>query len=174
MPLTLDDLADALNVDAAPDPATRPGREMRRALDTAVQEVTRATGILDAATVTARVSIDRRDNCVRLPYVRLAAVGAVTDPGGTVVAPWAVDALAGLVWVFPVGWYTPLGVWSVECTGNPWPAALTTAALEWAAHLYDTQRTRTNPVDDDQPLASFALPNRVEELLRPYRLPGAA
>jgi hypothetical protein len=73
-----------------------------------------------------------------------------------------------------VGWSTIGRQWSVVCTGKPWPAALATAALDWAAHLYDVQRVTTNPADDDQPPPSFALPNRVEELLRPYRLAGVA
>lgn len=174
MPLTIADVAGYMQ---APVPAdgSQQAVEMQLALDTAVQELTRATGILDAATVTVQVAIDRNDSSLRLPYVRLASIGTVTDPGGTVVVPYKVDALAGIVDLLYVGWSTTLGEWSVVCTGRAWPAALRTAALDWAAHLYDVQRTRTNPVDDNsEPPPSYALPNRVEELLRPYRLAGAA
>lgn len=174
MPLTVADLANHMRA-PVPDPGTQAAVDMQRALDTAVQETTRATGILDAVTVTVQVALDRNDSSLRLPYVRLASIGTVTDPGGVVVAPYKVDALAGIVDLLYVGWSTTLGEWSVVCTGRGWPAALVTAALDWAAHLYDVHRTRTNPVDDnDEPPPSYALPNRVEELLRPYRLAGVA
>jgi hypothetical protein len=165
MPLTVDDLADHLNT-SPPAPDTQQHREMQRALDTAVQETTRRTGMLDGETVTAQVSAD--SGVLRLPYVRLGAVGQVSA-GGVVLTPTAVDLLTGLV---DVGWTT--GAVSVTCTGRPWPSALQQSALDWAAHLYDVQRAQTQPVDDDEPVPSFALPNRVEELQRPYLLPGLA
>jgi hypothetical protein len=174
VPLTVTDLANHLQA-PPPTSGSQQQTEMQRALDTAVQEVTRATGMLDAVTVTVQVSLDRGDSSLRLPYVRLASVGAVTDPYGYAVAPLAADPLAGLVDVPASGWATiTAGTWSVVVTGKPWPAALVTAALDWAGHLYDVQRVTTNPADSDQPPPSFALPNRVEELLRPYRLAGAA
>jgi hypothetical protein len=172
--LTVADLANYMRA-PVPDPGTQAAVDMQRELDTAVQEVTRATGMLDAVTVTVQVALDRNDSSLRLPYVRLASIGTVTDPGGVVVAPYNVDPLAGIVDLLYVGWSVTLGAWSVVCTGKAWPAALTTAALDWAAHLYDVHRTRAGAVDDnDQPPPSFALPNRVEELLRPYRLAGVA
>jgi hypothetical protein len=165
MPLTVDDLADHLNT-SPPAPDTQQHREMQRALDTAVQETTRRTGMLDGDTVTVQVSAGR--GLLRLPYVRLASISAAVGPGGAVGDVSDVDLLSGLV---PV--YGP-GVWSVTCTGRPWPAALQQSALDWAAHLYDVQRAQTQPVDDDEPVPSYALPNRVEELQRPYLLPGVA
>lgn len=174
MPLTVDDLAEHLNMPAAarPAPGTPRFRELERALTTAVQELTRMTGRLDGATVVARVTAPAGSGMLRLPYVDLAAVGVVRGADGLPVAPVWVDVLAGLVWV-DAG--LPGDVWSVECTGQPWPAALETAALDWAAHQYDTQRTTLNPTaDDDTALPSFALPNRVAEFARPYMLPGMA
>jgi len=174
VPLTVTDLANYLQA-PVPAPGSQQAVEMQRALDTAVQEVTRATGMLDAVTVTALVALGRGDAALRLPYVRLASIGAVTDPGGVPVVPYNADPLTGVVDLLYVGWSLTLGAWSVVCTGRPWPAALTSAALDWAGHLYDVQRTRTVPVDDNtEPAPSFALPNRVEELLRPYRLAGVA
>jgi hypothetical protein len=167
VPLTVADLADHMNT-AAPGEDTQQHREMARALNTAVEETTRRTGMLDAATVTVSVSVGRGESSARLPYVRLASIGAATGPGGTIGDLTDADPLAGLL---PV---TAAGSWSVTVTGKPWPAALQQSALDWAAHLYDVQRAQTNPVDDDQPTPSpsFSLPNRVEELQRPYLLPG--
>jgi hypothetical protein len=169
VPLTVDDLADHLNTDP-PGADTSKRREMQRALDTAVQETTRRTGMLDAVTVTVQVSVAAGETSLRLPYVRLAAIGAATGPGGELTDTTFADPLAGIV---------PLpsnlgGTWSVQCTGRPWPAALETSALDWAGHLYDVQRLTAQPVDDDQPTPSYALPNRVEEMQRPYLLPGMA
>jgi hypothetical protein len=172
VPLTVDDLAHHLNMQQVPAAGSRDRVELQRALDAAVQEVTRATGMPDAATTTVTVVADPGDRVLLLPYVRVASVGAVVDPGGVAVAPSSVDVRAGLV-TLP----TPSsgGAWTVQVTGTPWPAALATAALDWATHMYDTQRTVTSPVSDpDTPAPAFALPNRVEELLRPYRLAGIA
>jgi hypothetical protein len=171
VPLTVDDFADHLNMDDPPAAGSTQRREMQRALDAAVQEVTRATGMPDAQAVTVTVSASRGDRSLLLPYVRLASIGTVTGPDGFAVAPEAADVRAGIV---ELGAPTYGGTWSVVVTGTPWPAALVTAALDWATHLYDSQRTVTNPVDDDEPTPTFALPNRVEELLRPYRLAGIA
>ena len=169
MALELKDLREHLNMPELPPENDPRRRELQRALDTAVQEVTRMTGWLDDRTATAQVS--GGSPVLSLPYTRLTAIGAVRDPAGLAVQPVAADPLAGLV-VVPVG---TRGTWSVECTGSPWPAALESAALDWAAHVYDTQRATVNPVDDDDvPLPSFALPNRVAEFLTPYRLPGIA
>jgi hypothetical protein len=170
VPLTVDDLAHHLNRDTPPAPGTQDRVEMQRALDAAVQEVTRATGMPGDAPVTVAVSADRGDRTLLLPYVRLTSVGAVTDPAGYAAVPAAVDLRAGIV---DLGAATTGGTWTVTVTGRPWPAALETAALDWATHLYDTQRTVARD-DDDDPPPGFALPNRVEELLRPYRLPGIA
>jgi hypothetical protein len=172
VPLTVDDLSQHLNRAAPPAQGTQDRVEMQRALDAAVQEVTRATGMPGDAPVTVAVSADRGDRTLLLPYVRLTSVGAVTDPAGYAAVPAAVDLRAGIVDLGAAG---TGGTWTVTVTGRPWPAALVVAALDWATHLYDTQRTVINPVsDDDTPAPSFALPNRVEELLRPYRLPGIA
>jgi hypothetical protein len=172
VPLTLVDLQQHLNMPALP-PEDDPRRgEMQRALDTATSEVTRMTGLLDATSATARIPTGR-GSVLSLPYVRLTSV-VVRDPGGAVTAPLFADLEAGVV---DVGYAVlPGSSWSVDCTrDDPWPAALQTAALDWAAHVYDTQRTTLNPVaDDDVALPSFALPNRVAEFLTPYRLPGIA
>ena len=169
MPLNLADFAEHLNTAEPPDPS-RTRTEMQRALDSAVYEVTRATGWLDGVTVTTSVRGSGR-GVLRLPYVRLAAVGPVVDPGGVVAVPADVDLAAGIVTVYG---RASSGAWTVTVTGTPWPPTLATAALDWAAHLYDTQRAVIEGTDDDEPPPSFALPNRVEELLRPYRLAGAA
>jgi hypothetical protein len=171
VPLTVADVADHLN---APTPAEGDPRrrEMQRALDTAVDELTRMTGRLDARTATASVTAAPGSPVLKLPYVKLVAVGPVRGTDGTTVIPAAVDLRAGLVWIEAT---TAAGVWLVDCTGGPWPAALETAALDWAAHVYDTQRTTLNPTaDDDTALPSFALPNRVSEFAKPYLLPGFA
>lgn len=169
MPLTVADLADHMNT-SPPAADTQQQREMQRALNTAVQETTRRTGMLPGTTETVQVSVDRGDSSVRLPYVRLASIGSATGPGGWIADTTDADLLAGIV-PLPSG---AGGSWSVTCTGKPWPAALEQSALDWAAHLYDVQRAQTNPVDDDEPVARFSLPNRVEELQRPYLLPGIA
>jgi hypothetical protein len=169
VPLTLDDLAGHLNM-PLPDPADPRTDELQRALDTAVQGVTRMTGMLDGTTAVAAVP-SGWDRILPLPYLRLAAVGPILDPSGTAVTPWQVDAWAGVVTLY-AGWP---GVWQVTCVGSPWPAELQTAALDWAAHVYDTQRTTLNPVgEEDTGLPSFALPNRVAEFVNPYRVPGIA
>jgi hypothetical protein len=170
VPLTLDDLAAHLNA-PRPDPDDPELGEWQRALDTAVQGVTRMTGILDGTTAVAQVT-SGWDRILPLPYVRLAAVGPVLDPAGTPQTPWLVDPWAGVVTLY-AGWP---GVWTVTCVGSPWPAELSTAALDWAAHVYETQRTTLNPLapDDTPALPSFALPNRVAEFVNPYRVPGIA
>jgi hypothetical protein len=171
VPLTLDDLAAHLNA-PLPDVGDPRRAEWQRFLDTAVQDITRITGLLDATTATAQVSM-LWEVVLPLPYQRLASIGTVTDPNGIVVTPWWSDPFAGIVRLYAG---TP-GVWSVVCTGTPWPAALQTAALEWAAHMEETQRVSLNPTaspDDQPPLPSFALPNRVAEFVNPYRLPGIA
>lgn len=177
MPLTVTDLADYLQT-AVPADGTPAQREMQRALDTAVQETTRRTGMLDGAQVTVTVAPDVNDWSLRLPYVRLASIDAAVGPSGFVTDLIGADPLAGivpLVYLIPAGSYGLASAWQVTCTGKPWPAALTTSALEWAAHLYDTQRIRNAPIDDNaEPPPSFALPNRVEELQRPYLLAGIA
>jgi hypothetical protein len=169
VPLTVADVADHLNAPTPPESDRRRG-EMQRALGTAVQELERMTGLLDGRTVTARVPAGRT-GVLQLPYVRLAAVGTVRNPYGDPVTPLLVDLDAGLVHVLvPTG-----GAWSVECTGTPWPSALESAALDWAAHIYETQRTTLNPAaDEDTALPSFALPNRVAQFAQPYLLPGMA
>jgi hypothetical protein len=137
-------------------------RELQRALDTATSEVTRMTGLLDGpATVTVRVAVTGR--VASLPYVRLSAV-----TGARVV-----DLEAGLIDTASSVPNMPLTV--AVTRDEPWPAALQSAALDWAAHVYDTQRTTLNATrDDDTALPTFALPNRVAEFLTPYRLPGVA
>jgi hypothetical protein len=169
VPLTLDDLAGHLNMPlpAADDPRTD---ELQRALDTAVQGVTRMTGWLDGTTAVAQIP-SGWGRVLPLPYLRLAAIGTVLDPTGVAQTPWLVDLASGVVTLY-AGWP---GVWQVTCTGSPWPAELATAALDWAAHVYDTQRTTLNPVaQEDTALPSFALPNRVAEFVNPYRVPGIA
>jgi hypothetical protein len=167
VPLTLGDLAAYLNRDTVP---TGPDAvEVQRFLDAAVQGVTRRTGLLDGTTVTAAVTMGW-EVALLLPYRRLAAIGPVTDPYGNVVTPYHTDPLAGIVELI----VPTLGVWTVQCTGSPWPAELSLAALEWASHLYQTQRAAMRPTDDDTPLPSYAVPNRVAELLHPYRAPGIA
>lgn len=165
MPLTVDDLAHHMQTDP-PGEDTPERAEMQRALNTALEETTRRTGMLDGATVTVTVSAD--GGALSLPYVRLASIGAVADAGGLPALGAATDPLAGIVDGVGSGSHT------VTVTGKPWPSALVTAALDWAAHLYDTQRAVVEPVDEDESPPTYALPNRVEELLRPYRLPGAA
>ncbi len=166
MPLDVETLAHHMQTDP-PAADSWEQREMQRALDTAVQETTRRTGMLDGETVTVQVSVARGESSARLPYVRLASIGAATGPGGSIADTTDADPLAGLV---PV---TAAGSWSVTVTGKPWPAALQQSALDWAAHLYDVQRQALQ-ADRDEPLPSFSLPNRVEELQRPYVLPGTA
>lgn len=164
-PLTVADLADHMNA-PAPQENTQQYREMSRALRTALEETTRRTGMLNGETVTVQVSAD--GGSVKLPYVRLASIASAVGPGGAVADVSTADLLAGIVTVYGAG------SWSVTVTGKPWPAALEQSALDWAAHMYDAQRARTDPVDDDEPPPSYALPNRVEELQRPYALVGAA
>lgn len=169
MPLTIVDLQHHLNMPALPGEQDPRRGELQRALDTATSEVTRMTGLLDAGTATARVTA--RGGVLSLPYVRLTSV-VVRDPYGAVTSAAQADLEAGLLRVASVA----AGVWSVDCTrADPWPPALQTAALDWAAHVYDTQRTTLNPLaDEDTALPSFALPNRVAEFLTPYRLSGIA
>lgn len=170
MPLDLDDLGEHLNMPHLPGEDDPRRGELQRALDTAVGEVIRMTGWIDDATVTLSVS-PGWSTLLALPVVRLTAVGPVRDPAGALVLPYRVDLLAGLVEVSLPAY----GTWTVQVTGSPWPAALQTAALDWAAHVYDTQRTTLNPAaDDDVPLPGFALPRRVSEFLTPYLLPGIA
>jgi nucleotide-binding universal stress UspA family protein len=169
VPLTVDDLADHMNT-TAPDEDTQQHREMSRALNTALEETTRRTGMLDAVTTTVTVSVGAGETSASLPYVRLASIGSATGPGGVFADVAAADPLAGIVPV-PAG---AAGTWQVTVTGKPWPSALQQSALDWAAHLYDVQRAQTQPVDDDEPVPSYALPNRVEELQRPYVLAGIA
>lgn len=167
--LTLVDLQHHLNMPDLPGEDDPRRRELQRALDTATSEISRMTGLLDATTATARVS--PRGGVLSLPYVRLTSV-VVRDPHGAVTAPAQADLESGLLRVASA----TAGTWVVDCTcTDPWPAALQTAALDWAAHVYDTQRTTLNPTtDDDVALPSFALPRRVAEFLTPYRLPGIA
>lgn len=167
MPLTLEDLREHINAPTVPPEGSARRREWQRALDTASQEITRMTGLLHATTATVRV---RGSGTVSLPYVRLTSV-TVADALGAVVVPWATDLEAGLLMVGSTS-----GPWSVTCTRDePWPAALESAALDWAAHIVDVQRTTLNATsDDDVGLPSFALPNRVAQFVHPYRLPGAA
>jgi hypothetical protein len=163
--LTVDDLAEHLNMPAARRPAEGDPRrrEMQRALDTATSELTRMTGLIDGpASVPVRVTVTGR--ATRLPYVRLSAVTG---------APGPVDLDAGLIDTAGVFGNTTVVVTCVR--DEPWPAALETAALDWAAHVYETQRTTLNPTtDDDTALPSFALPNRVAQFAQPYLLPGIA
>lgn len=170
MPLTLDDLGETLN---GPVPAVGTSRraELQRALDAAVEEVTRMCGWPDATTVTVTVSASAGDAALLLPYVRLASVGAVTDAAGMAVIGTAADVRAGVV---DLPGRSAGGAYTVQVTGRPWPAALAQAALEWAAHLYDPQSSIMGDPDDAPAVSTYALPNRVEELLRPYRLPGIA
>ncbi len=176
MALTVADLADHLNT-TAPAGGSQAEREMTRALNTAVQETTRRTGMLPGTTVTVTVSPDPGDRALRLPYVRLQSIGTVTDPWGLAADITGADLLSGvipLVYGIPAGSLGLPSSWTVQVTGKPWPAALETSALEWAAHLYDTQRARVDPVDSDEPTPSYAVPNRVDELQRPYLLAGIA
>src|ERR1043166_9543759 len=125
------------------------------------------TGGADA---TAPVAGQRRTEMKRAldTAVGVAPAGTGTSPGAMAVAPGFVDLGAGLIEVPSA----TRGAWTVQCTGTTWPAALQTAALEWAAHLYDSQRRAlsSNP-DEDLPAPSYALPNRVSEMLTPYLLP---
>lgn len=170
MTLTVDDLAAHLELDATPTgPA---GAEFARFLRAATQGVTRMTGMLDGVTATARVPAEWRERWLRLPYCRLASIDQVRDPSGAVVVPYRTDPLAGLVGLIVPAY----GTWQVDCTGNPWPAELEVAALDWASHLYETQRivAQAVPPSDDVGAPSFSLPNRVLELITPYRLDGVA
>jgi hypothetical protein len=172
VPLTIDDLAHHLNADDPPPEGEQARVEMQRALDTAVQETTRITGMPGDTPVAVEVSAARGDRVLLLPYVRLTAVAAVLDPARLPVTPRAVDLRAGVV---ELPGPSTDGTYTATVTGRPWPSALETAALDWATHVYDTQRTVINPVSgEDTPSPTFALPNRVEELLHPYRLPGIA
>lgn len=168
MPITLDDLAAYLEMQATPTgPA---GAILQRMLDAAVQGVTKRTGLLDATSATARVTLGW-EVMLLTPYRRLTSFGAVTDPYGVVTLPIRSDPFAGII-ELPA---PTLGTWSVVCTcTDPWPAELTSAALEWAGHLYQTQRMSQRSADDDTQPPSYAVPNRVAELIHPYRTPGIA
>jgi hypothetical protein len=169
MPLTTGDLAAHLELDAPPTGVA--GVEFARFLTAAVQGVTKRTGWLDATQGTARVPTTWRERWLRLPFAHLASVDRVLDPSGAVVVPYLVDELAGLVEVT----VPALGTWQVTCTGTPWPAELSVAALDWAGHLYETQRTTVSAVrNDENPTPTFSVPNRVLELITPHLLPGMA
>ena len=170
MALTLDDLAHHLNFEQVPAENTVERRELQRALDSALQEITRMTGLVGDRTISAPVRKVGRS--LLLPYVRLASVGAVTDPSGYVVTPTDADPLTGVVDLGAAQWVG--GTYTVTVTGAPWPAAVEHAALDWAGHLYDVQRATRQAVDDDEPMPTFALPNRVSELLAPYARAGIA
>lgn len=162
MPLTVEDVADHLSM-ATPPEGDRRRRELQRALDSATQELTRMTGLIDGpAARSVRVTVT--GYTASLPYVRLTAVTG---------APGAVDLDAGIV---DTAGAARGSVWVLTCTRDePWPAALESAALDWAAHAYEVQRTTLDPAgDDDVAMPSFALPNRVRQWAEPYLLPGMA
>lgn len=168
MPLTLADLAAYVEAPSVPTGAA--ATLMQRDLDAAVQGVTKRTGLLDATTVTARVTLGW-EMFLLTPYRRLTAFGTVTDPYGYVTLPIRSDPFAGIV-ELPA---PTLGTWQVVCTcTDPWPAEVAIAALEWASHLGQVRRDVLRASDDQQPAASYALPNRVAELLHPYRTTGIA
>lgn len=173
MPLTLDDVAAHLELkDNAPPAEDTPERaELQRFFDAALDHVQLKCGAV-VGTKSVRVSSAGGRQLV-LPVVRLASVGAITDPNATAVIPESTDPLTGVITV-PVG--VP-GVWTVAVTGDEdLPAGLELAVLEITKHLYGSQRVTVarpgaRPTGGSSANPAYSIPNRAKDLMAPYLLP---
>ncbi len=166
------ELLDQLNMDSAGSNAG----ELLATLAAAVALVESRCGSLGTTAVTVLSVTSRGGRVLVLPAVRVGEVTGILDPSGTVVplADVTVDAAAGLITI-PAGY---AGVWTVTVAANDTvPADLRRAVLIIAAHLWESQRI-TQPGragfggGDVPPGASpgYAVPNRAETLMAPYRL----
>lgn len=127
-------------------------------------------GPLSAVTVTETFPSDRYRHLSPQQFLlRRAPVTAVTAVTG--LSGWRADLAAGIV--YPQG-CVPSGPVSVTYTAglDPVPAAVRLAVLIVTAHLWETQRGSGSPLAPDgvTPGVGFAVPNRAQELLAPWRL----
>lgn len=170
--LTIGDLAEHMQQSAPTEPAKV--AEMQRMLDAAIERVTSECGTAAAGTATVPAP-SSGGSMLLLPVVRADAVTAVVDPDGATVTPVSADPYTGVVEV-PV---PRRGTWRVTVSFGSAVASLELAALIIAAHLYGTQRvpaaSRGGPMNGQAAVPSgFAIPNRADALMAPYRLPGIA
>lgn len=170
--IEISELLDQLNLDSVGSNGT----ELLATLAAASALVESRCGSLGNTAPTVLSVTSTGGRVLVLPAVRVGSITEILDPSGTVVnlAEITVDAAAGLVTV-PAGW---AGVWTVTVAANDTvPADLRRAVLVVAAHLYESQRI-TQPGragfggGDVPPGASpgYAVPNRAETLMAPYRL----
>lgn len=123
-------------------------------------------------------TMPKGNGCVlALQDTDLASIDSITEDGDTLTADdWRAELSPGVVWRYPIGaaWSMPTTVtYTVQGIDTP---ALRQAVLELARHLWETQRG-TMPMMPRDPDAfaptgtAYSLPNRVMELLAPYRMP---
>lgn len=190
----LDDLKAQLNITRSNDDG-----ELQRTLDAAERWAGAYLGApLGVTTRTYAVYPSGRQ--LVLPAIRLAAVTALTDPDGNPVdlEPFRVNLLSGVI-DLPYGGEGAShgGRRHYGITGRPWtvvaafadtiPEDLRLAVLIIAGHLWQTQRVAGQGegrppgfggTGGGAPTAGgstgFAIPNRAQTLLDPYRLPVIA
>ena len=176
MTVTIEDLAEHMQTSVPAEPAK--AAEMQRMLDAALERVTAECGAVAGSSSTVPV-VSTGGPVLLLPVVRADAITAVLDPDGNPVTPVATDPFTGIVEV-PTG---RRGTWRITVDFGSMPASLELAALIIAAHLYGTQRVPGAGRNTAGPMAAgqqagagagYAIPNRADALMAPYRLPGIA
>ena len=184
---TVDDLRRHANMTSTADDA-----ELQDHLDAAVEIVEGLIGPIDApATVTETHYNTSSDVLVlkRMPVGALVSVSSRVGASTTALtlADYELDAASGLLRVASGARF--YGSYTVSYTSgrDALPASIHLAVLIIAAHLWETQRMPgmgdsvqpgfggADGVPDAGSLGrGYAIPNRAQELLRPYMLPSVA
>lgn len=139
-------------------------------IDAAEEVVTSIVGPLASSPA---VAVVQGGPVLVLPSWPVASVVSITDASGRVLADGFSVTRSGVVTAATI----PPGVYAVSYAAGwaPLPASIRSAVLEMVRHLWQPQRgsTTRGPDPAGQP-PGYLIPNRVRELLDPYRMVSIA
>jgi hypothetical protein len=172
--VSLDDAKAYLNMTTPVDDV-----ELQRVVDAATSRLEQEVGPMSVRTVTETFSQSNR-GWIQLgnsPVVDVLT--AVAD--GLAITPRYINLSTGAMYVGPL--YLRLLTVTYTCGWLVLPPDIQHALLVFIKHLWDTQRAATpggarsgllgTPTDAPNPGVSYSLPNRVLEMIQPYRHLGS-
>jgi len=166
--ITVDEASNYLRMNLS-SPALDPG-VLQGVIDTAEGVVANIVGPLTTSTA---VAVIQGGPTFVLPSWPVSAVSSITDSSGVTMTDGVELTRSGVIVApgLPYGRYaiTYVSGWATV------PAAIRTAILEMVRHLWQPQRgSTTRGVDPSNQPPGYLIPNRVRELLDPYRMVSMA